>query len=157
MRRWRPSNVCRPTVGLPDYGLDIDRQGIKMENTLAIERGLSNRCQFHLHNATNPFDTLDSSFDLIFAIDSIFHIPQRVTINLNRPGYRVTVALNPPPPYPGTGGDRRRFIPESTIRGRARWSRTPASENESVVCSRKAEAANYCRRCLRRYAPRTHG
>ena len=62
---------CRVT------GLDLDEQGITMANARATERGLSDRCQFHIHDATNPFDFPDASFDLIFAIDSIFHIPHR--------------------------------------------------------------------------------
>lgn len=58
-------------------GLDIDAQGIKMANARAAEQVLSDRCQFQIHNATNPFNFPDASFDLIFAIDSIFHIPHR--------------------------------------------------------------------------------
>lgn len=72
-----PAMFVAQQSGCQIIGLDIDKQGIKMANTLAIERGLSNRCQFYMHNATDPFDILDASFDLIFAIDSIFHIPQR--------------------------------------------------------------------------------
>ncbi|MCP4981135.1 MAG: methyltransferase domain-containing protein [Gammaproteobacteria bacterium] len=58
-------------------GLDIDEQGIKIANARAAKQGLSDRCQFQVHNATNPFNFPDASFDLIFAIDSIFHIPHR--------------------------------------------------------------------------------
>lgn len=72
-----PAMFVAQQSGCRITGFDIDKQGIKMANTLAIERDLSDRCQFHLHNATDPFDNLDASFDLIFAIDSIFHIPQR--------------------------------------------------------------------------------
>jgi ubiquinone/menaquinone biosynthesis C-methylase UbiE len=72
-----PAMFVAEKSGCRITGLDIDKQGIEMAKTLALERGLSNRCQFHQHNATDPFDTHDASFDLIFAIDSIFHIPKR--------------------------------------------------------------------------------
>jgi ubiquinone/menaquinone biosynthesis C-methylase UbiE len=72
-----PAMFVTQQSGCQVTGLDIDQQGVNMANTLAIERGLSNRCNFHLHNATDTFDTPDASLDLIFAIDSIFHIPQR--------------------------------------------------------------------------------
>jgi cyclopropane fatty-acyl-phospholipid synthase-like methyltransferase len=72
-----PAMFVAQQTGCRITGLDIDRQGIETANTLAIERGLSNRCQFFSHNATDPFDIVDASYDLIFAIDSIFHIPRR--------------------------------------------------------------------------------
>jgi ubiquinone/menaquinone biosynthesis C-methylase UbiE len=72
-----PAMFVAEQSGCRITGLDIDRQGIKMANTVAIERGLSNCCQFHQHNAADPFDISDASFDLVFAIDSIFHIPHR--------------------------------------------------------------------------------
>lgn len=62
---------CRMT------GLDIDQQGIEIANTLAASQDLSDRCQFQPQNATHPFDFPAGTFDLVFAIDSIFHIPQR--------------------------------------------------------------------------------
>ncbi len=58
-------------------GLDIDEQGVKAANTLAKERELSNRCHFIMHDAADPLEFNGKGFDLVFAIDSIFHIPRR--------------------------------------------------------------------------------
>jgi len=72
-----PAMFVAQQSGCHVTGLDIDEQGIKMANAIAAKRGLSDRCQFQIHNATNPFNFPDASFDLIFAIDSMFHIPRR--------------------------------------------------------------------------------
>ncbi|MCP4768256.1 MAG: methyltransferase domain-containing protein [Gammaproteobacteria bacterium] len=72
-----PAMFVAQQSGCQVTGVDIDDQGIEMANAEAIRRGLSHRCRFQIHNAADPFDFPDASFDLIFAIDSIFHIPQR--------------------------------------------------------------------------------
>ncbi|MCP4331912.1 MAG: methyltransferase domain-containing protein [Gammaproteobacteria bacterium] len=72
-----PALFVAQQAGCHVTGLDIDEQGIKMANTRAANRGLSDRCQFQVHDATKPFRFPDARFDLIFAIDSIFHIARR--------------------------------------------------------------------------------
>lgn len=72
-----PAMFVAQQSGCRVNGLDIDEQGIKMANAIATKRGLSDRCQFQIHDATKPFNFPDASFDLIFAIDSMFHIPRR--------------------------------------------------------------------------------
>ena len=72
-----PALFVAQQTGCHVTGLDIDEQGINMAIARAAERGLSDRCQFQVHNATDRFNFPDASFDLIFAIDSVFHIPHR--------------------------------------------------------------------------------
>ena len=62
---------CRVT------GLDIDEQGVSRARSLALENGLSDHCRFEIHDAGNPFEFTDCKFDLVYAIDSVFHIPRR--------------------------------------------------------------------------------
>jgi SAM-dependent methyltransferase len=58
-------------------GVDIDDQGIERANVEAARSSLSDRCRFRVHDAASRFEFPDAGFDLIFAIDSIFHIPRR--------------------------------------------------------------------------------
>lgn len=87
-----PALFVAQQTGCHVTGLDIDEQGIKRGIAQAANRGLSDRCQFQVHNAACPFNFPDASFDLIFAIDSIFHIPHRENLliearrMLTRPG-----------------------------------------------------------------------
>ena len=72
-----PAMFVAQQVGCRVIGLDIDEQGIKAANALAVKRGLSASCQFQVHDAAVSFNYADESIDLVFAIDSVFHIPQR--------------------------------------------------------------------------------
>lgn len=72
-----PTTFVAGQTGCRITGVDMDEQGIRNANARAAKRGLSDRCRFQVHDAAKPFDFPDEGFDLIFAIDSIFHIPRR--------------------------------------------------------------------------------
>lgn len=72
-----PAMFVAEQSGCHVTGVDIDDQGIERATAQAARRDLSDRCRFQVQDAAGRFDFPDAGFDLVFAIDSIFHIPRR--------------------------------------------------------------------------------
>ena len=72
-----PALRIAATTGCSVVGLDIHEHAIATANSLASERGLAQRAQFRLIDATEEMPFADASFDAITCIDSINHFPNR--------------------------------------------------------------------------------
>jgi len=62
---------CRVT------GLDVNAEGIKSANALALSRSLQSRVTFLLHNAATQLPFADATFDAVYSNDAMCHIPDR--------------------------------------------------------------------------------
>jgi SAM-dependent methyltransferase len=58
-------------------GIDVHEQAISTANSLAAQRGLTDRAKFQLADASKKVSFDDSSFDAITCIDAINHLPER--------------------------------------------------------------------------------
>ena len=64
-------------TGCAVVGVDVHEQAIATANTLAAERGLTERARFQVADATAQLPFPDASFDAIICIDAINHLPNR--------------------------------------------------------------------------------
>ena len=64
-------------TGCSVVGVDVHEQAITTATSLASQRGLSERAQFQVADATAPLPFSDASFDAIVCIDAINHLPNR--------------------------------------------------------------------------------
>jgi ubiquinone/menaquinone biosynthesis C-methylase UbiE len=64
-------------TGCSVVGVDVHEQAITTATSLASQRGLSERAQFQVADATAPLPFSDASFDTIVCIDAINHLPNR--------------------------------------------------------------------------------
>ena len=74
-------------------GIDVHEQAISTANSLAAQRGLSNRAHFQVVDASGPLPFAAASFDAITCIDAINHLPERAAVmadwvRLLKPGGR---------------------------------------------------------------------
>src|SRR6195256_3513054 len=81
-------------TGCSVVGVDVHEQAIATANSLAAQRGLSERARFQVADAAAQLSLPDASFDAITCIDAINHLPnrQRVLANwarLLKPGGRL--------------------------------------------------------------------
>lgn len=64
-------------TGCSVAGVDVHEQAITTANSLATQRGLSERAKFQVADATAALPFPDASFDAILCIDAINHLPNR--------------------------------------------------------------------------------
>jgi cyclopropane fatty-acyl-phospholipid synthase-like methyltransferase len=81
-------------TGCSIAGVDVHDQAIATANSLAAQRGLADRAQFQVADATAPLPFPDASFDAIICIDAINHLPNRLRViadwsRLLQPGGRM--------------------------------------------------------------------
>ena len=81
-------------TGCSIVGVDVHEQAITTANSLAGQRGLSDRAKFQVADATAPLPFPDASFNAIVCIDAINHLPNRPRVladwaRLLKPGGRL--------------------------------------------------------------------
>jgi 2-polyprenyl-3-methyl-5-hydroxy-6-metoxy-1,4-benzoquinol methylase len=81
-------------TGCSVVGIDVHEQAIATANSLAAERGLTDRAQFRVADATAQLPSPDGSFDAITCIDAINHLPNRPRViadwaRMLKPGGRL--------------------------------------------------------------------
>ena len=64
-------------TGCAIVGVDVHGQAIATADSLAAQRGLTERAQFQVADATVPLLFPDASFDAIICVDAINHLPNR--------------------------------------------------------------------------------
>jgi len=81
-------------VGCRLIGLDINEQGVRNANQLAVARGLASQVRFEQCDASKklPFD--DNTFDAVFSNDVLCHLPGRPEVLIEmfrvlKPGGRI--------------------------------------------------------------------
>lgn len=73
-----PSLHIIRNTGASVTGIAISEEEIQLANTVSSEEGLGQRAEFHVVDATSlPFP--DQSFDAAIAIESLVHIPDKLT------------------------------------------------------------------------------
>ena len=65
------------TTGCSVMGIDLHEQAVKTASSLAAQRGLAERAEFRVTDATGLLPFSDASFDAITCIDAINHFPDR--------------------------------------------------------------------------------
>ncbi len=81
-------------TGCAVVGVDVHKQAIATANSLAAQRGLTERARFEVADATAQLPFPDASFDAITCIDAINHLPNRPRViadwtRLLKPGGRL--------------------------------------------------------------------
>jgi SAM-dependent methyltransferase len=81
-------------TGCSVVGVDVHEQAITTANSLAAQRGLTERAQFEVADATVQLPFPNDSFDAIICIDAINHLPDRPRVladwaRLLKPGGRL--------------------------------------------------------------------
>ena len=81
-------------TGCSVVGVDVHEQAIATANSLAAQRGLSERARFQVADAAAQLPLPDASFDAITCIDAINHLPNRQRVladwaRLLKPGGRL--------------------------------------------------------------------
>jgi 2-polyprenyl-3-methyl-5-hydroxy-6-metoxy-1,4-benzoquinol methylase len=81
-------------TGCSVVGVDVHEPAVATANSMAAQRGLADRAQFHIADANQPLPFSDLSFDVITCIDAVNHFPDRLGIisewaRLLKPGGRL--------------------------------------------------------------------
>jgi SAM-dependent methyltransferase len=81
-------------TGCSVVGVDIHEDAVATANSLAAQRELSERAEFHVADATTRMSFPDERFDAITCIDAINHLPDRAHViaefaRLLKPGGRL--------------------------------------------------------------------
>ncbi len=89
-----PALRIATTIRCSVVGVDVHEQAIATANSLAAQRGLSERAQFQVADATTQLPFPNASFDAIACIDAINHLPNRPRViadwaRLLKPGGRL--------------------------------------------------------------------
>lgn len=89
-----PALYIADTTGCSIVGIDAHEQAILTAQSLALQRGLGARADFHHADAQLPLPFPDSSFDAITCIDGINHLADRSRViaewtRLLKPGGRM--------------------------------------------------------------------
>src|SRR6267378_7190383 len=72
-----PALRIAATTGCSVVGIDVHEQALRTASSLAAQRGLAERAEFRVADATEPLPFSDASFDAITCIDAINHLPDR--------------------------------------------------------------------------------
>jgi cyclopropane fatty-acyl-phospholipid synthase-like methyltransferase len=72
-----PALRIAATTGCSVMGIDVHEQAVKTATSLAAQRGLAERAEFRVTDATGLLPFSDASFDAITCIDAINHFPDR--------------------------------------------------------------------------------
>jgi cyclopropane fatty-acyl-phospholipid synthase-like methyltransferase len=67
-------------TGCSVVGIDVHQQAVTTASSLAAQRGLNDRAEFRLIDATGPLPFSDASFEAITCIDAINHFADRPRI-----------------------------------------------------------------------------
>ena len=67
-------------VGCRLVGLDINKQGIRNANQLALAGGLASRVRFEQCDASRTLPFNDNSFNVVFSNDVLCHLPGRLEV-----------------------------------------------------------------------------
>jgi len=68
------------SIGCRVTGLDVNAEGIKSANTLALSKSLQSRVTFLMHNAAAQLPFADATFDAVYSNDAMCHIPDRLSV-----------------------------------------------------------------------------
>ncbi len=68
------------SIGCHVTGLDVNPEGIKSANTLALSKAMQSRVSFLLHSAAAQLPFAAASFDAVYSNDAMCHIPDRLTV-----------------------------------------------------------------------------
>jgi cyclopropane fatty-acyl-phospholipid synthase-like methyltransferase len=72
-----PALRIAAATGCSVVGIDVHEQAVTTASSLAAQRGLAERAEFWLTDATGPLPFSDASFDAITCIDAINHFSDR--------------------------------------------------------------------------------
>ncbi len=89
-----PDLFLARTTGAEVVGVDINRHAIETANELARRQGLNTLARFQPADASRPLPFEDESFDAVVCVDSINHLPDRLSVlcdwhRLLKPGGHV--------------------------------------------------------------------
>jgi ubiquinone/menaquinone biosynthesis C-methylase UbiE len=89
-----PALRIATATGCSVVGIDVHEQALTTARSLASQRGLAERAQFRVTDATGPVPFSAGSFDAITCIDAINHFPDRPCViaewaRLLKPGGRL--------------------------------------------------------------------
>ena len=89
-----PAQRMAAITGCSVVGIDVHEDAIAAAQSLAAEKGLTERADFRAGDASGPLPFPDSHFDAITCIDAINHLPERPRIlaewtRLLKPGGRL--------------------------------------------------------------------
>ncbi|HET6176331.1 MAG TPA: methyltransferase domain-containing protein [Candidatus Sulfotelmatobacter sp.] len=89
-----PALRIAATTGCSVVGIDVHEQGIATARELAAHRGLTDRAEFQVVDATRTLPFADARFDAITCIDAVNHFPDRPRVvaewtRLLKPGGRL--------------------------------------------------------------------
>jgi len=89
-----PALWSAASAGCSVKGVDVHPDAIAAANSLKQERGLAERAEFHVGDASVRLPFADSTFDAILCIDAINHLPDRKQViaewsRLLKPGGRL--------------------------------------------------------------------
>jgi 2-polyprenyl-3-methyl-5-hydroxy-6-metoxy-1,4-benzoquinol methylase len=72
-----PALRIAAATGCSVIGIDVHQDAVMTASSLAAQRGLAERAEFRVTDATESLPFADASFDAITCIDSINHFPDR--------------------------------------------------------------------------------
>ena len=72
-----PALRIAAVTGCSVVGIDVHEQAVTTASSLAAQRGLAERSEFRVADATGPSPFSDATFDAITCIDAINHFPDR--------------------------------------------------------------------------------
>ena len=75
-----PALFLAKETGCRLTGVDVNEFGTKNANELTKERGLSERAEFKLIDASKPLPIDDGTFDVVFSNDVMCHVPERQNV-----------------------------------------------------------------------------
>jgi len=75
-----PALRIAANTGCSVVGIDVHEQAVTTARSLAAQRGLANRTDFRVTDATGRLPFADASFDAITCIDAINHFPDRLRV-----------------------------------------------------------------------------
>jgi 2-polyprenyl-3-methyl-5-hydroxy-6-metoxy-1,4-benzoquinol methylase len=89
-----PALRIATTTGCSVAGIDVHDQAVATASLIAAQRGLAERAEFRVTDATEPLPFPDARFDAITCIDAINHFPDRTSAiadwaRLLKPGGRL--------------------------------------------------------------------
>ena len=72
-----PALRIAAATGCSVIGIEVHEQAVRTASSLAAQRGLAERAEFRVTDATESLPFTDASFDAITCIDAINHFPDR--------------------------------------------------------------------------------
>lgn len=75
-----PALRIAATTGCSVIGIDVHEQALRAASSLAAQRGLAERAEFRVADASGPLPFSDATFDAITCIDALNHFPDRPSV-----------------------------------------------------------------------------